>query len=360
MFLIDKSRPTSIHDFVFNRNIIEELAFTSIHDNVPHIIISGPTGSGKRTIAKFFLEMMYDQSVHALTKRKYNIHGSSSKKEEIEILQSEYHIVIEPTNTNHDKYILQEIIKEYARHKTFDIFKTNRPFKTILINNIENLAANSQAALRRTMELYAKSCRFIMICNNLSRIFEPLRSRCRLFCVKYPTLEEIGRTICDIAIKENIKLNATNRQMILSKCNNNIKHAIWLLDTIRCHSTSTLPIEKTFNGIVDMIMSVTDPKCTDLTTLFDDGIRSEVYRILITNIKGTEIIISIMDRLLVRITDDTINMKIIQVASEADYNLIHGRRDVMHIDLFVSTVIYLLLHADVPFVPKGKTKSKKK
>jgi len=152
MFLFEKYRPSSVKDFLFNKGIMEQLMHIASNEDIPHIIISGPAGGGKKTLVKFFLEALYDPDVNILSKRKYNINGSSTKKE-IEIMQSNYHIIIEPTNTN----------KQYAMHKSFDIFKTKRKFKTIVIYNIENLANNSQSALRRTMELYAKTCRFVMV-----------------------------------------------------------------------------------------------------------------------------------------------------------------------------------------------------
>src|SRR5277367_3177350 len=125
MFLFEKYRPNNISDFLFNKRILEQLIYIASNEDIPHVIISGPPGGGKKTLLKFFLEALYDQDVNILSKIKYNIHGSSTKKE-IEILQSNYHIIIEPTSTNHDKYILQEIIKQYAMHKSFDIFKTKR------------------------------------------------------------------------------------------------------------------------------------------------------------------------------------------------------------------------------------------
>ena len=113
MFLFEKYRPKNINEFFFNKEILEQLMHIASYEDIPHVIISGPPNSGKKTLVKFFLESLYDSDVNILTKRKYNINGSSTKKE-IEIMQSNYHIVIEPTSTNHDKYILQEIIKQYA------------------------------------------------------------------------------------------------------------------------------------------------------------------------------------------------------------------------------------------------------
>lgn len=336
MFLFEKYRPTNINDFLFNKEILGQLIHIASNEDIPHIIISGPSGACKKSLVKFFLEALYDSDVNNLSKMKYNINGSSAKKE-IEIMQSNYHIIIEPTNTNHDKYILQEIIKQYAMHKSFNIFKTKRKFKTIVIYNIENLANNSQSALRRTMELYAKTCRFVMVCNNLSKIFDPLRSRCRTFCVPLPSINDISNVISYISVMENIKMTSNDIDFILTNCNNNLKKAIWILDSKRLESSTTIALDEVFNIVVELILSVKNGK--NIIKIFDDDIRTNIYNILITNIKGSEIITTLMDQLIKKIDDDKINSKIIQCASEAEYNLIHGRRDIIHIDYFISGVM---------------------
>ena len=344
VFLFEKYRPTTTKDFLFNKEILEQLIHISTNEDIPHVIISGPAGGGKKTLVKFFLEALYDPDVNILTKRKYNINGSSQKKE-IEILQSNYHIIIEPTSTNHDKYILQEIIKQYAMHKSFNIFKTNRKFKTIVIYNIENLANNSQAALRRTMELYAKTCRFIMVCNNLSKIFDPLRSRCRTFCVPLPSLEIISDVVTHISIMENIKISNDELKFIMDKCNHSLKIAIWILDSKRLGSNATITLDDVFDDVVELILRVKTNK--NAVKTFDDDIRTNIYNILITNIKGSEIITTLMDKLIKKINNDEINAKIIQYASEAENNLIHGRRDIIHIDYFICGVMRELINQNV-------------
>jgi replication factor C subunit 3/5 len=348
MFLVDKYRPKKISDMIFHREIIEELAYISIHENVPHVIISGPPECGKRVLANFFLELLYTNSIYKLSKRDYSIHSASSKKELIEIQQSSHHIIIEPTNTNHDKIILQEIIKDYARRRTFDDFTSTRKFKSILIYNLENLASSSQAALRRTMEIYAKTCRFIFICNNLSKVLDPLRSRCRIFSVGYPSLEQINRTLCHISLMEGISLMGKQQQVIqnkiFKKCDGNIKKAVWTLDILRLTHDNNflqLPCDQSFNLIVKMIM--TAHTCKDIVSLFDDKIRNIVYDLLITNIRGTDIIINILNRLLEQIDDWDICAVLAETAREAEFNLVHGRREIIHIDFFIATAIKLIL-----------------
>ncbi|AVG46136.1 replication factor C small subunit [Acanthamoeba polyphaga mimivirus] len=341
MFLFEKYRPKNFREFIFNKDTLEELNFLASNEDIPHIIISGPPGAGKKTLVKFFLESIYDSDVNILSKMKYHINGSSTKKE-IEILQSNYHIIIEPTSTNHDKYILQEIIKQYAMHKSFNIFKTTRKFKTIVIYNIENLANNSQAALRRTMELYAKTCRFIMVSNNLSKIFDPLRSRCRTFCVSQPCIEDIRNVITHITIMENITLNYNEMKFILDNCDNNIKRAIWILDCRRLNCDPFISLDAVFDSVVESILKSIS-ETNNLVKLFDNDIRTDIYNILITNIKGSIVIATIMDKLIRKIKNDDINIKIIKYASEAEYNLIHGRRDITHIDYFIAHVMEELI-----------------
>lgn len=336
MFLIEKYRPNNPKDFLFNKEILRQLTHIATNENIPHIIISGPAGGGKKTLVKLFLETLYDSDVNVLSKIKYNISGSSTKKE-IDILQSNYHIIIEPTNTNHDKYVLQEIIKQYAMHKPFNIYKTQRKFKTIVIHNIENLANNSQAALRRTMELYAKTCRFVMVCNNLSKIFDPLRSRCRIFCVPLPSSNDIYNVISYVSLMENIKLTSSDMEYILNDYNNNLKRALWILESKRLDSEAKIALDEVYDHVVELILNARQGN--NIIKIFDDEIRSNIYSILITTIKGSEIIITLMDQLIRRINDDEINAKIIQCASEAEYNLIQGRRDITHIDYFIIGVI---------------------
>lgn len=343
MFLLDVYRPKQISDLVFNKDILDQLVYLATNNDIPHLIIAGPAGAGKKTLLKFFLESLYDTDVNLIGKVKYTVHGSSTKKE-IEIMQSNYHIVIEPTSTNSDKYMLQDIIKQYATNKSFDFFKTNRHFKIIVITNIENLAINSQAALRRTMEKYAKTCRFVMLCNNLSKIFDPLKSRCRIFSVPLPTSKEIQNIIEQIAIVENINLSNTDCQVILKNSNNQLVKAIWMLDCYRLNSHYLINVDEVFDSLVYLITHV---QTTDkLVKIFNRDIRTKVYDILITNIKGSAIITLLMDKLIETISNDQLNARIIKHASVAEYNLIHGRRHIIHIDYFIIAVMNEVMKAN--------------
>ena len=377
-FLLEKYKPETIYNFLFNQKILQKLLYTATNDNIPHIIISGPPGGGKKTLVGFFLSALYGPSVNDVSKCKYNVSGSSAKKE-VEIIQSNHHIVIEPTNTNHDRYILQGIIKQYAKHRSFNFLSGDHKFKTIVIHNIENLAHNSQAALRRTMEKYVNTCRFVMICNNLSKIIDPLKSRCTTYCVPLPTENEIHTIVSYISAMEDIKLSLAETKNIVKKSDRSLKTALWLLDMKRFGiegvglnvfgTESTTMLDKIFDDIIGLIFrSMTVLAANFISEVFDK-IRGHIYSILITNIEGSTIITTIMDKMLGLVKNDAISFEIIKITSTYEFNLVHGRRDITHIDTIIFQFIQICLknadqlaHLKIPEVKKivGKRPAQKK
>src|SRR3990167_878267 len=109
------------------------LKIMSADDSIPHVIFYGPEGSGKKTIINLFLEMIYDKDVHKLEDCIYKVAGSGNKITEVIVKQSNYHIIIEPNNNNFDRYLIHDIVKEYAKRRSLGIFKTIRQFKMVVI-----------------------------------------------------------------------------------------------------------------------------------------------------------------------------------------------------------------------------------
>jgi DNA polymerase III delta prime subunit len=233
MFLIDKYTPTRKEDSFFHKEILDLLNTMSTDKSIPHLIFYGPEGSGKKTIIKMFLEMLYDKSVHNLNDTIYNVIGSGNKLIEVTIKQSNYHISIEPNNTNFDRYLIQDIVKEYAQRMPFNILTNKKTFKLVLINNIDNLSYYAQTSLRRTMENYSNSCRFIMWCKSLSRVIDPLKSRCKCIRIHSPTQPQLFGFIFGISCKERLHTSFTELNELVKESNNNIKTALWKLDLLK-------------------------------------------------------------------------------------------------------------------------------
>lgn len=338
MLLVDRYSPKSPDDLDYNRGVMDELLFVSQMDNIPHIIICGPVGSGKKTMANFFLENLYDSSIYRTSPCKYDISGSYGKKQ-IMVEQSNNHAIIDPNNVNHDKHILHDMIKIYASRKSVLFATENIKHKTVLINNVELLSSNSQGALHRTMEKYTKQCRFLLLCNDISKLDSAIRSRCSLYCSMLPEPPVIRRILARIIIEEQISITNEEIDKYIETGGRDLRSIIWMLEHKKYGVDPEISVDKVFDTIVNTLVNIKQSKTV---TVFDMNIRTKVYSILIANITETEIISTIMDSLIKRINNDNITDQIIQAASESEYNMIHGRRAITGIDKFIATVISII------------------
>ena len=318
----------------FHKDILHQLKTISNDDCLPHIIFYGNPGSGKKTLINLFLEQIFDKSVYNLDDSKYNVISSGNIENEVIVKQSDHHIIIEPGNNNFDRYLIQDIVKEYARIYPLCIFESSREFKMVQINNLDNLSYYAQTSLRRTIEKYSKTCRFVMWCYSLSKVIEPLRSRCLCIHVPSQTDEELIKWTFNIASLENIKLNFNVLTNIVETSGGNLKDILWKLDMYKYCGKITNCYQTALNCLIDEIFNRHDT----LT------IRDYIYKMMITGITSGIIIKDILNIILVKISDypkDKI-FKIINYASLYEYRLSKARRDIIHVETFIENVISTL------------------
>ncbi len=320
----------------FHKEIFEKLQKIAEDDGMPHIIFYGNPGSGKKTMINLFLEMIFDKSIYKLDDSKYTVISSGNIENEVIVKQSDHHIIIEPNNNNFDRYLIQDIVKEYARRYPLCIFEKSRNFKMVQINNLDNLSYYAQTSLRRTIEKYSKTCRFIMWCYSLSKVIEPLRSRCLCIHVPTQTNDELVEWTFNVSSLENIGVGFPVLNYIVDTSNGNLKDILWKLDLYK-------HCKKIQNGYQKSLISLIN----EITTNGDiQIIRDYVYKMMITNISSNVIIKDILNIILSKL--DTYpdskkkTTKIIDHASNFEYRLSKGRRDIIHIEAFVLHIINVL------------------
>jgi DNA polymerase III delta prime subunit len=226
MFLIDKYIPKSYNELYFHKNIYNFLQKMSEDESIPHLIFSGIFG--KKTMVKLFLEMLYGEEVKKTKQIKYIISGSGNNANEEYFTESPYHIEINPKGTNNDRYLIQDVINCYAQRSNYNIFHSKHNFKIIVIYNTQKMLSSVQFSLRRTIEKYSDTCKFIIITNSITKIIKPLLSRCKNIRLRYPEQDEIIKYIIAIARKESISLSL-NKITYIVKHGHNIKDILWIL-----------------------------------------------------------------------------------------------------------------------------------
>ena len=188
--------------------------------------------------------------MYNLDDSKYNVISSGNIETEVIVKQSDHHIIIEPGNNNFDRYLIQDIVKEYAKRYPLCIFESSREFKMVQINHLDNLSYYAQTSLRRTIEKYSKTCRFIMWCYSLSKVIEPLRSRCLCINVPTQTEDELIKWTFNIASLEKIKLNFNVLTDIVESSNGNLKNILWKLDMYKYCGKITNGYQYALNNLI--------------------------------------------------------------------------------------------------------------
>lgn len=343
---IDSILKLPIDDF---HKIITDLDYgTWRYSNFQHLIVYGPSGSGKEYLVNKLLEKIFGKSGTELKEVEYTVSGYSNTKTKIMIKQSKHHIIIEPNSNGFDKYLIQEIIQDYAKSELLNILKNRKLFKIVVINKIDNLSYYAQASLRRTMEKYSDTCKFILISDQLSKIIEPLRSRCLMIRVPLPSDDQILETLLHICEKEHIKISFKKIVDIIKNSDNKVNHAIWLLEMFKYGIT----YEKNWELVVDNIVTnLLDTSIYNNKKLYSSlkKIREQFYILFITNIPTQIIIRKIMIKLLEKINDLKLKYYIIDITSIFEQRLSQGTRHIIHMEAYIVRLIYLFTNYNKGF-----------
>lgn len=338
-FLIDEFTPQSYEGIFFHRKIYDSLKKMSDDNTVPHIIFHGEPGSGLKTMVYICLKMIYGDSINNLYYASHKITGSGNKTKIETVENSDNHIIINPTGTNFDRYLVHEIVKNYAGNRTFDLLENpNSKFRTIQISNLDKLSHSAQTSLRRMIEVNASTCRFITWCNNLSNVIGPLTSRCVCIRVPRPTIPELFAYLVYVSLKKQFNLSMEIASDIVDKSDCNIKYALWCLQLHMCGLDYKTKYDIAIANIYNLILTCNISNIDLIRTIF--------FNIMITNFEGEEILKS-LERIFIESDelDETSKINIILKCAEIEYNTIRGRRNVIHFDCFVSQVMQIIKYS---------------
>ena len=332
MFLIDKYLIKNKKDIIFNNELYRNFLKKEFLDNLTHLIIHGKNGSGKRTLINCLINELYGNVKTEKTLFQVNTYGN--KMDDVLLEKSPYHIIIKPNNSAFDKYLLQDVIKNFAQFITINS-NNQYNYKLVIIDCIDKLSRQSQNALRRTMEEYMGNCKFIFISYQLHRIIDPIKSRCSLISIPNPKEDDIFKVLFHISHMEQIKISFCRLNELATFSNNDIKQALWLLEYYQhnIYIKDELNWHKYGQQLIDQIISkkINLPKIRELN-----------YTIYMSNIDMNELLVYLLENLLKQ--DIALQKKydIINVFSKYDIRINQGKRQTLHLEALILQIYTIL------------------
>jgi replication factor C small subunit len=207
----EKYRPKKLDEMVDQKEIVERLRSFAKSRNVPHCIFAGPPGTGKTTAALCLARDLYGE-----TYREHLMELNASDERGIDVVR--------------------ETVKTFARVKSIGEI----PFKILILDEADNMTSDAQQALRRTMERFTGTCRFILCANYSGKLIEPIQSRCAPFRFTHLPREEHDCHMKEIAAKEKVKLSAEGLDAIFEVCVGDLRRAI---NTLQSAASLGKPID---------------------------------------------------------------------------------------------------------------------
>ncbi|NHI91880.1 MAG: hypothetical protein EAX96_05215 [Candidatus Lokiarchaeota archaeon] len=222
----EKYRPEKLDDVLENPEVISVLKSFRDNKNFPHLLINGPSGSGRLTAILSFLRELYGDAYGLNT---FYINSNDDKTYYQEYLDYWYDMIKiellrtkgyskEPSNLD----LLHGMIKLFAKKKSLG----ELPYKTLVINDAHLLTKMTQQALRRIMEKNVRTFRIILITESLSKIIDPIRSRCMILNFKKFSNNSIIRLIKMISKEEKFEITDEAIRAILYLSKRNLKKVI--------------------------------------------------------------------------------------------------------------------------------------
>lgn len=310
--LIEKYRPSNLSEIIGQSAIVNRLKGYVNDSNMPHLLFAGSSGVGKTT------------SAIALAKELYgNVWRSDFK--ELNASDSRGIDVIRGT------------VKEYASVQSMGDVE----FKIVFLDEADNLTRDAQAALRRTMEQFTSSCRFILSCNYSSKIIEPIQSRCAVYRFKRISNQDIINKCKDICYKENIKINDEALEAISYVSEGDLRKAIGLIDSSHISNTKNDYIN--VSDIYEIANMVHPHIIKDIIT---KSLKGEFFGALVIVEKlwlDGLVVSDIMKGMMKEVMDmnikDKMKVDIIERIGETEFRISEGSNELIQMKTLIASIV---------------------
>ena len=336
LLLHDKYRPTSLAGLDFAPDVSAFLKALKDHD-LPHMIMEGCRGSGKSLRTLLFLQEKFGPFTIKNITLDIDIPGKTDQKD-INIMVSPYHYQINPsTHSFYDRMLIKAFTSEVLKYKIL----TGISYRILIIEDADLLTREAQESLRRILELYISTCRFIFLVNNEGHLIDPLYSRCVKVRVPAPTDDQVLTILRKISVGEQVLMPEGILADITRHSQRNINKAIGFLERyILRHGSESVfaPFKRdeyddTYSIAVRIVQTVIAG--TDIASTIEE-MRSLIYELITFCMDARYIIPTLLEIALERIPKRNTEQLygLCQFAAVRDYTIRYSSKQIYHVESF--------------------------
>ena len=187
---VEKYRPTTLDTYIGNDHLKSKVRVYLESGDLPHLLLFGRAGTGKTTLAKLLVKNIECDYLYINASDENNVDTVRTK------------------------------VKNFASTIGF------KDLKIIILDECDYITPNAQAALRNLMETFSKHCRFILTCNFVERIIDPIQSRCQLFQIIPPSKVEVAQRLNQILEEEEINYELQDLKILIDSNYPDIRRTI--------------------------------------------------------------------------------------------------------------------------------------
>ena len=247
---VEKYRPSNLDSYIGNEHLKSKVKVYLESGDLPHLLLYGRAGTGKTTLAKLLVNNIDCDYLYI----------NASDENSVEVVR--------------------EKVKNFASTLGF------QTMKVIILDECDYITPNAQAALRNLMETFSKHCRFILTCNYVERIIDPIQSRCQSFQIIPPDRKQVAVHLGNILTKEQVEseiedivtivnggypdirrvINASQRQVVGGKLV--IDEGMAIQNDYKNQVLDILKTQDKKNSFKNIRQLLADSKVTDFSDLF--------------------------------------------------------------------------------------------
>ena len=306
----EKYRPSTFPDVVGQEDIVKKAQSLTNSLNIPHLLFIGPAGTGKSTLALIIVKELF---------------GKNWRENYLEFNASDERGI----------NIIREKVKNFARTKSIG----NVPFKIIFLDEADALTPEAQQALRRTMENYSSTCRFILSCNYSSKIIDPIQSRCAIFRFKLLEKKDAEKVIRKIEAGEKLQISNESVEMLYEGSEGDCRKIINILQSTASISPIISP------ELVSTVISNAKPK--DILVVLDYALsgdfknaREKLLEVMLKeSISGQDVIKAIQKEIWNLPIEPELKVRLTEKTGEAEFRIVEGSDPFIQLQALIASFV---------------------